>query len=184
MEHTLTFDLGTFEGFNFRNQSAIERILTAQEVIDWDHDKHGEAEFWPSGEVSEVTLIFIGQTSVTASELIALDTVLEAMGGDDVTNYLKIHYAQRVCGISLGDLTEEQVEDQNLHIFMGRNFTDVRREAAYELFELYWPDAYKAWESCNCDGLVFDTDRFLDSPAWSVEEVMLRDQVALIVVPQ
>ena len=36
-------DLGTFEGFNFREQCAIERILSANEVIEWDHDKKGEA---------------------------------------------------------------------------------------------------------------------------------------------
>ena len=42
---TLRFDLGTFEGFNFRDQSAIERELTAEEVVNWNHDGDGEAEF-------------------------------------------------------------------------------------------------------------------------------------------
>lgn len=37
----LTYELGTFEGFNFRDQSAIERNVTAQEVVDWDHDRVG-----------------------------------------------------------------------------------------------------------------------------------------------
>jgi hypothetical protein len=40
----LVFDLGTFEGFNFRSQSVIERVLTAGEVVEWNHDRDGEAE--------------------------------------------------------------------------------------------------------------------------------------------
>jgi hypothetical protein len=41
----LQFNLGTFEGFNFKEQSAIDHILTADEVMAWDHDTEGEAEF-------------------------------------------------------------------------------------------------------------------------------------------
>ena len=44
MTSTLT-DLGTFEGFNFRDQAAIMRRLTAEDVVNWDHDGDGEAEF-------------------------------------------------------------------------------------------------------------------------------------------
>ena len=44
----LHFDLGTFEGFSFRHDQAIDRNLTAAEVVGWDHDAAGEAEFWPS----------------------------------------------------------------------------------------------------------------------------------------
>ena len=36
----------------------------------------------------------------------------------------------------------------------------------------------------TCDGLIFDTDRFLDSPAFWVEEVNLGDEVALLVASQ
>jgi hypothetical protein len=44
-----THDLGQFEGFNFRSQCAIAKLLSAEEVLEWDHDKNGEAEFWPDG---------------------------------------------------------------------------------------------------------------------------------------
>ena len=40
---TIPYDFGQFEGFNFRSQSAIERALTAQDVVGWDHDREGEA---------------------------------------------------------------------------------------------------------------------------------------------
>ena len=76
------------------------------------------------------------------------------------------------------------MEDNNLDVFLGSNFTDLRRETAYQLFELFYPDEYRAWEKTTCDGLIFDTDRFLDSPALSVEEVRLGDEVALLVAPQ
>lgn len=178
------FDLGTFEGFNFRDQSAIEKNLTADEVIGWDHDREGEAEFWPAGDRAEVAWLFSGKSAVTCSELQALDALLEELGGDDPENFLKIHHALNVCSGDLHSLTAQQVEDENVHIFFGSNFWDLRRETAYELFELYYPEAYAGWEKSHCDGLIFDTDRFLDSPSFSVDEVDLGETKALIVVPQ
>ena len=40
------------------------------------------------------------------------------------------------------------------------------------------------WEKTTCDGLHFDTDRFLDSPGFWVEEVHLGETVALLISPQ
>ena len=180
----LTFDLGKFEGFNFRNQSAIARLVSAEEVVNWDHDRDGEAEFWPAGDVPEVALIFKGRSSVSGSELLDLDRILAEMGGDTRHNYLLIHYAVNLCGDSLEGLSEESVQDHCAQIFTGTNFTDVRREAAFELFELYYPEEFKVWERSLCDGLIFDQDRFLDSPCFCIEEVRMGDEVAVIVAAQ
>lgn len=180
----LHFDLGTFEGFNFRDDGAIDRILSAQEVVEWDHDALGEAEFWPSGDHAGVALVFKWQTAVTASQLLALDRVLADLGDDSTLNCLRVHHAVGCCGYDLASLTVEQVEDQCLHVFEGTSFLDLRKEAAFELFELYYPDEYRVWEKSQCDGLIFDQDRFLDSPTWSVEEVQLGDTKALIVAAQ
>ena len=60
----------------------------------------------------------------------------------------------------------------------------MRKEAAYELFETFYPDEYRVWEKSTCDGLIFDTDHFLDSPGFSVDEVKLGETKALIVAPQ
>jgi hypothetical protein len=180
----LTFDLGEFEGFSFRNQAAILRPISAEEVVNWDHDRDGEAEFWPAGDVPEVALLFKGRSSVTGAELLDLDRILAEMGGDTRHNYLLIHYAVNMCGDSLEGLSEEKVQDHCVQIFTGTNFTDVRREAAFELFELYYPEEFKTWERSLCDGLIFDQDRFLDSPCFCVEEVRMGDEVALLVAAQ
>ncbi len=178
------FDLGTFEGFNFRTQSAIERLLTADEVIHWEHDADGEAEFWPAGDHPGVAVLFEHRSAVTAADLLALDRLLHELGGDAIENFLRIHHAVNCCGYDLQTVAAGTIEDQALHIFLGTNFWDLRRQAAYELFELYYPEAYTAWERSCCDGLIFDTDRFLDSPSLSAEEVRIGDRVALIVAPQ
>jgi hypothetical protein len=183
-EPEIDFDFGTFEGFNFRSQSAIDRVLTASEVVAWDHDRLGEAEFWPAGDRPELSLVFRGATSVTGRELRELNRLLVELGGDDTENFLRIFYLLHTCGSTLEDLHREQVEDQCLHLFFGENFTDLRQQTAYELFELYYPEAYEAWEKHPCDGLIFDTDRFLDSPSWSIEEIELGERRALIVVSQ
>ena len=179
----VSFDFGTFEGFNFREQSAIERILSTDEVLNWDHDQDGEAEFWPSGDNAEVALIFKGQTAVCCSELVALDRLLSDLGGDSTENYLRI-YAKQSEGSRLEDLTAALIEDEAPNIYIGTSFTQLRQDAAYELFELYYPEAYRVWEQGTCDGLIFDTDVFLDSPGFSVDEVKLGDQAVLLVRPQ
>ena len=101
----LHFDLGTFEGFNFRQDQAIDHILTATEVVNWDHDAAGEAEFWPSGDHAGVALLFAGQSAVTASQLLALDRLLSELGDDSTMNYLRIHHAMDCGGDDLTRLT-------------------------------------------------------------------------------
>ena len=182
-EQTIHFELGTFEGFNFRNQSAIPRLLSASDVANWDHDGKGEAEFWPSGDRPELLRIF-NRSSVSGSELLDLDRLLNDLGGDSTENFLRIHYALNICGEDLGELKAEQVEDHNLHVFLGTSLIDLRREAAFELFELYHPEEYRVWNESTCDGLIFDEDRFLDSPVFFVEEIALGEQKALLVAPQ
>jgi hypothetical protein len=180
----LQFDLGMFEGFNFRTQSAIDHLVSAQAVVAWDHDRQGEAEFWPAGDKPEVSLLFKGRSSVTAAELLDLDRVLGELGGDSRYNFLQIHYAVNICGDALRNLHAESVQDYCLYVFSGTNFIDLRRDAAYELFELFYPDQYRTWNESHCDGLIFDVDRFLDSPSLWVEEVELGDEVALLVAAQ
>jgi len=180
---TIPYDFGHFEGLNFRTQSAMERLLTAQEVVDWDHDREGEAEFWPTGNKWELTVIFDGRNTVTASELLDLSGLLEELGGDTVENYLAVYFAVNIQGGNLDELKAEGVQDRAPSCFLGGNFTEVRREAAYELFETYYPELYRAWESTPCDGLIFDTDRFLDSPAWTVVKVKFGSRVAVLVAP-
>ena len=179
----LRFDLGTFEGFNFRSQSAMCDSLTAAQVVNWDHDRNGEAEFWPSGDRPEVSLVFEGRTSVTCSELVALDDLLEQLGGDSSENFVRIHHALNTCSSRLGELSAGEVEARIIYLFFGDSFIDLRRTAAFELFELYYPEEYCVWEKSHCDGLIFDEDRFLDSPGFSVEELKMGAERILLVAP-
>ena len=176
------FDLGTFEGFNFRAQSAIEKSLTATEVAEWHHDRDGEAEFWPAGDRPELSLLF--PKMVTASELFDVCRLLSQLGGDTPENILRIYHAVVTCGQSLAEATASSIQDDEVSIYFGTNFTDLRREVAFELFELYYPELYRLWDATPCDGLHFDPDRFLDSPVWFTEEVRLGGMVALLVKPQ
>ncbi|MEI6078555.1 MAG: hypothetical protein WCS94_23455 [Verrucomicrobiota bacterium] len=177
-------DLGTFEGFNFRTQSPIQKNLTADELVNWDHDRQGEAEFWPAGDNAGVSLLFSKKSAVTGGELLALDSLLADLGDDSTANFLRIYYAVSSLGEELSRLTASKVEDCSLQIFEGTSFLDLRKEAAFELFELYYPEEYRVWEKSLCDGLIFDHDRFLDSPCWSVDEVTLNGAKALIVAAQ
>jgi hypothetical protein len=181
---SVVFEFGTFEGFNFRNQSAIFERLTTDDVINWDHDRNGEAEFWPSGDKPEVQLLFKTCSTVTASEIVQLDNLLQDLGDDSIQHYLQIFYAVNVQGANLETLGAQDIESQNLYLFTSDSVLDLRRDAAYELFELYYPEEYKVWEKSTCDGLDFDPDQFLNSPSFYVEEVAIGSQKWLLVSRQ
>ncbi len=128
--------------------------------------------------------MFQHRSSVTAAELLDLDRVLLELGDNSRASFLQIHCAVAICGAALPTLTVEKVQDNGLQVFYGTNFTDLRREVAHELFELYYPEAYQAWQASLCDGLIFDVDRFLNSPSLWVEEVKLGAEVVLLVAAQ
>ena len=178
-----TKNLGTFEGFNFREQGAIEKRLTMQDIVGWDHDAEGEAEFWPAGDCPALAKLFAGKSAVTRPELERVSALLEEVDGDDEETLLRLHHLVNLQGQSLDAVTAENIQDTNVHVFRGDCFIDVRKEAAYELFELYWPDLYAIWEKTPMDGLRFDTDHFLDSPSWLTEEIDLGTTRVLMVAP-
>jgi len=173
-----------FEGFNFKEQSAIDCLLTAQQIIDWDHDEDGEAEFWPAGNHAGVALLFSHATAVTGSELLALDALLQELGDESDTAFLKIAHALAQSGKDISTVGSGEIEDLSIHIYEGTSFIDLRKEAAWDLFELYYPDDYRTVEKSQCDGVIFDVDRFLDSPCWCVEEFDMGNYKAIAVSPQ
>lgn len=177
----LAHDLGNFEGYNFRDQCGIWKNPSADEVLNWDHDREGEAEFWPDGEHEGVALIFRGSSSVSAAELLALDTLLEELGDDSQETFFRVYFCISELGCDLCQLSASEVEEQNLYIFSGTSFIDLRRQAAYELFELYYPEEFAMWDASLCDGLYFDEELFLNSPAFSITEVKLGDNRLLAV---
>jgi hypothetical protein len=176
-------DLGTFEGFNHKTQEAIYPNVTAQEMLDWDHDGRGEAEFWHSGDNPGVAYI-LDSDDVLPRDMVALDQLLSVLGNDN-TALAKIAYLIHSGGYRLQELDAGTVEDSSLWVFIDQvPFIDLRRSAAYELFETYYPEEYRAWDQSTCDGLIFDFDLFLDSPAFSTDEFQIGEDRVLIVDPR
>lgn len=154
------YDIGRFEGFNFREQSAIENILTAQEVLDWDHDANGEAEFWPHG-CNPFTSYLLPDSSCTASEIRDVIRIFNEVDGRPEDLAKAIYLRDR--GTALEDITSDAINDACLYVFGPGWFHDLVKDAAFELFELFWPDAYKCWEKNTVPGLTFDPDDFIKS---------------------
>jgi hypothetical protein len=151
-------ELGMFEGFNFRDQCAIDRNLTADEVINWDHDKDGEAEFWPDGSSVFVNKLLPGN-SCSAGEIQEVVRIFEEL------EYSPIDLAKAVflrdVGNSLEDIGRDAIDNSRLYVFGPGWFVDLEKEAAYELFEMFWPEAYTWWEKSNVPGLHFDVKDFI-----------------------
>ena len=120
----------------------------------------------------------LGQVVMTVN---ALDELLKALGGDSDENFLKIYSVESYSGTALPDLDAATIEDEPLQIFYGDHAYEVRKAAAYELFELYYPELYKMYDECNCDGLKFDIEAFLSMPCFCVEEVKFGNRAVLLV---
>ena len=73
-------NIGMFEGFNFREQSAIDHLLTPDEVLAWDHDEQGEAEFWPDGSNPFVQKL-LNRNSCSASEVREVMRIFDEVEG-------------------------------------------------------------------------------------------------------
>lgn len=170
------YDIGTFEGFNFRDQSAIDHILTAQEVLDWDHDGDGEAEFWPHGN-NPFTSYLLPENSCSDSDVREVIRIFYETEGRPA-ELAKACY-MRDCGTALEDITSEAINDACLYVFGPGWFHDLYKQAAYELFELFWPAAYECWEKNSVPGLRFDYDDFVES--YPTLELKLREGGFLVV---
>ena len=141
--------------------------------------------FWPAGNTPEFSIVFDGRNTVSARELLDLSALLDGSAATVLrTTSLFMALVVAVLGGNLSDLTTEGIQDRAPSCFIGESFVTVRQEAAYELFEQFYPELYQAWESTPCERwLIFDTDRFLDSPSWTVAEVRLGSRVAVLVAP-
>lgn len=176
MRENASFDLGLFEGFNFRSQSAIDRLLSAEEVLNWDHDADGEAEFWPDGSNPFVKKLLPG-SSCSAEEVRQVARIVEELDGEP-TNLAKAVYL-RDRGDALETISREIIDEACLYVFGPGWFFELQKEAALELFELLWPDAYKLWEEHAIPGLQFDSESFLEH--FSTLELKLAEGGYLVV---
>jgi hypothetical protein len=158
-------DLGTFHGFSFRDQCALPGEYTADQVIEWDHDKQGEAEFWPSGDTAITYAVFEHKSSVTASEITQLTELLEEL---DESDHVKLIYAMAE-GYSLDQLDANQIQDLCCYVFEGNSFCDLYKDAGWELFETFHPELAKAVNEANCSGVHFDPEDYLNNDCSTTE---------------
>ena len=177
MRHEIENDLGEFEGYNFREMSAIFPNHSAQEVIDWDHDGQGEAEFWPEGSNTFVRLLADGNCS--ASDLIEIDRIFSELDNNE-QELIKAVYLKQNNGLNLKDITREAIDDACLYVYGPGYFSDLREEAAWDLFEQFHPEAYKLIESWSIPGLGFDETDFLST--FSTLELKTKDYQGYLVV--
>jgi len=177
MTHEIENDLGYFEGFNFRAQSAIFERLTAEDVVNWDHDANGEAEFWPEGSNDFVRLLAHGNCS--GFDLIEMDRIFSEVDNDE-KEIAKAVYLRENHGLRLDEITREAIDDACLYVYGIGYFSDLRKDAAWDLFETLYPEAYKLCESWSVPGVSFDEEDFLQS--FSTLELKTRDHQGFLVV--
>ena len=75
------------------------------------------------------------------------------------------------------------LEDQQPMFFHADTLIDARKDAAFELFETFWPDLFKAWDEAATEFLRFEWDDLLDSSMWTTLEVKVGDKAILMVTP-
>ena len=159
MYHDISADLGYFEGFNFRDQCAIEKILTAEDVVNWDHDEDGEAEFWPEG--SNVFVQALTDENCTGSNLREIDRIFLELDEEEHL-LVKAVYLYQCESVALTDITRDRVEDVRPFVYGPGYFSDLKKEAAWDLFENLYPEACEFTQKHHTPGLSFDEENFLN----------------------
>ena len=127
--------------------------------------------------------MILTSNDVTAGDIIALDRLL-SVTGDDILTLAKLIDRIDNHGYSVRQIESQDIDDcPESYFIQDMSFIDLRRTAAHELFELYYPEEFRIWEKSTCDGLIFDAERFLDSPAFSTAEYQIGEERILVVEP-
>ena len=180
MSHrTLNHDFGTFIGFNHREDKPIDRTLTDEDIVWWDHDRFGDATFWPTGGHAGLAVLCSERKWITGMELRTLDRLLTDLGDDSKETYLRIHFARSQLGISLNKLTVQEVEGVNLQVFTGSTFFEQSKEAACKLFGKFFLGRVEYREKKGPVTQAVDWERVLNGPSRAVLEAALREGEAL-----
>lgn len=95
-------------------------------------------------------------------------------------SFRKAIYLKQNNGLELKDITREATDDSCLYIFGPGFFSDLKKEAAWELFEQFHPEAYKLVESWTIPGLDFDEEQFLNS--FSTLELKTKENKGYVVI--
>ena len=181
-----TLDLGTFDGYNLEHDKAIINI-SAADLILYDHELSGEAEFWPSGDNVGVKLVFEElsiKNRVTGEMLLDLKRIILEMGGPSLTNYAILHHAIHYNGETLETILASELLDLNLHVFHNEKFESKREletRAAYELLELYYPKYFEIMNN-PIAGISFDAKHFLNCGLFGISIIKISDELTILVV--
>ncbi len=168
-ESGLHYDFGTFDAYTPRDFVKLKLGLTADDVITWAAAVYDQYMLSPAGDHAGVKLMFREQPSVTPGQLMALDRLLLEFGGDSPTHYESAHHAlsQYDCSL-LGQISRMySMEPQQASLTPCPN--PLHQASACALFEIFFPDKYRAWGQPMCDWLIFDVDAFLASPELRAE---------------
>ena len=177
----LRYHFGTFKGAYWPTDHCwFENPVSTSEILDWDRDDQGEAEFWPTGDKPEMTVLFDTDNRIIRKEEIqGLANLLDHLGGDSPENYLRIRHATRRLRLSLNELPRQALEMLPLHIFVGATLAKAQDRAVADLSVRYRDIP---WQGPASDPRSF-LDQYRNDPAWGLETVAFGDKVALLVWP-
>ena len=175
-------DLGTFDAYDAETGVKLTECLSPHAVSNWDSASRWMAEFTPAGDRLEVNLLFDGKhhEPITGWRLLALDYLLQDLGGDTTENFLKVYFAVRVQHGDLLTLTKEAIEERGIRVFFGIDRADLLRAAAVELFAQCYPEHFAIWHRTG-HALKFDRRAFFRSRCFQCRFVDVGNRLALVV---
>ena len=169
----IRYDFGTFEGGYWPTEfRPFDNPVPASEIMRWNELDLGDAEFWPTGDRPEMTLLFDEERRVCKEQLMLLSHLFDRMGGDTTENFLRIHHAVRRFDALLHELTAEMVAALVVHVAVAADARTARAQMEAELQGRYRFDA-------QGDALKFVTA----STDWLIEELPLGETTAVVVAP-
>jgi hypothetical protein len=178
----LRYQFGTFDGAYWpTDYCRFEKPVPTSEILDWNQYDPGEAEFWPTGDKPEMTLLFNTDNRICCKEeILSLEKILDHLGGDSVENYLRIRHATRRLCVNLCELPYQALVLLPLHIFVGATLAEVQDQAVADLSVRYRDHR---WGGSGTEPSAY-LDLYRNDPAWGLETVAFGNKVALLVWPE
>jgi len=181
LDHDFKCDLGNFSGRIWHESGNLSREFSPEEVLEWNQDHDGFAEFYPSGDHEGVSLVFREKASVSTADLVELDHLIDGLRYPPKISCLLIHHLMHKHKVDVANLDCSDIEDSEAVIATGRTFFEAEQMATAKLYDHFpeeCPDILHGLDSAVRDRELL---KLLYSPKFVITQARFSNDVGMVV---
>ena len=181
IDHDFKNDLGSFEVRVWHPRGCLSRIVSPEEVLEWEGEEDGLVEFYPSGDHEGVSLVFREKACVDAAELVELDYLLDGLMYPAKVSCLLIHHLMHKHKIGVSGLDCSDIGNTEAMVSTARTFYEAQQMAVIKLehhIPQEYPNSFKQLASNERDHELL---KYLHTSKFIITQAKFSDQVGGVV---